>query len=95
MKYIMKHKPFQRRYLGKDKVISALRQTSSLTKASEVLDVSYPTFRRFAKLYKDEDGITLYEKYKNQSGKGINKKKMYRKDSSGTKIHISELDNNL
>tara|TARA_S200000501_G_C20660874_1_gene671815 strand:- start:145 stop:408 length:264 start_codon:yes stop_codon:yes gene_type:complete len=84
----MKYRPFQRRYLGKEKVISALKETSSLSKASEACEVSYPTFRRFAKLYKDDDGISLYDKYKNQSGKGITKTKRFKTDKHGNKINL-------
>jgi len=68
--------PFQRKPLTKGRIMWAIEQTRSLTKASELCDVCYPTFRKYAKLYKDEDGISIFEKFKNQQGKGIPKKKM-------------------
>ena len=76
-------KPFQRKPLSKGRIMWAIEQTLSLTKACELLDVSYPTFRKYAKLYRDEDGISLFEKYKNQSGKGIPKKKMMERNRVG------------
>jgi hypothetical protein len=89
------NKPFQRKFLTEGRIIWAIKQTRSLTRACELLDVSYPTFRKYAKMYKDENGISLFEKYKNQSGKGINKKKMYTRDRFGKKIHINETDNKI
>ena len=76
-------KPFQRKPLSKGRIMWAIEQTLSLTKACELLDVSYPTFKKYAKLYRDEDGISLFEKYKNQSGKGIPKKKMMERNGVG------------
>ena len=91
----MRSRPFQRKFLTEGRIMWAINQTLSLTKASELLDVTYPTFKRYAKMYKDKDGVSIFEKYKNQSGKGINKKKMYRRDRFGNKVNIADLDSNL
>tara|TARA_A100001011_G_scaffold398588_1_gene503588 strand:+ start:404 stop:676 length:273 start_codon:yes stop_codon:yes gene_type:complete len=89
------YRPFTRKFLTEGRIRWALNQTLSLTKACELLDVSYPTFKKYAKMYKDEEGVSLFDKHKNQSGKGINKKKMYRRDRFGKKIHISDINNEL
>ena len=83
-------KPFKIKYLSKDRILESIQKTNSLTKASELLNVSFPTFRKYAKRYKDKDGISLFEKYKNQGGKGINKRKRFRRDKNGNLIHITE-----
>ena len=75
--------PFQRKPLTKGRIMWAIEQTRSLTKASELCDVCYPTFRKYAKLYKDEDGISIFEKFKNQQGKGIPKKKTKERNRFG------------
>ena len=79
----MRVKPFQRKPLTKGRIMWAIKQTRSLTKASELCDVCYPTFRKYAKLYKDEDGISIFEKFKNQQGKGIPKKKTKERNRFG------------
>ena len=75
--------PFQRKPLTKGRIMWAIEQTRSLTKASELCNVCYPTFRKYAKLYKDEDGISIFEKFKNQQGKGIPKKKTKERNRFG------------
>ena len=72
----MSHRnPFRSKPLTKGRIMWAINQTLSLTKASELCNVCYPTFRKYAKMYKDENGVSLFEKYKNQQGKGIPKKR--------------------
>lgn len=52
----------------------AMSQTKSNAEAARFLKVSFPTWKKYAKLYKDEEtGKTLYELHKNQEGKGIHK----------------------
>ncbi len=74
----MNRKPFQSLYpyLTRGRILWALQQTKSLTKASEICGVSYLTFRKYAKLYRTDEGVSLFEEYKNQSGKGIPKPKI-------------------
>ena len=50
-----------------------MAKTKSNRAAARYLNVSYQHYRKYAKLYKNEDGITLLEAHKNQAGKGIPK----------------------
>ena len=73
----MNRKPFQSLYpyLTKGRIIWALQQTKSITSASKLCEVSYITFRKYARMYKNDDGVSLFEQHKNQEGKGIPKPK--------------------
>lgn len=65
----MKPKP-----LSKDQILSAISRTRSNRAAARYLSVSFPHYRKWAKLYKDEaTGKDLFELHKNQSGVGIPK----------------------
>lgn len=61
------------KHLSKDQVISAMNKTKSVRAAARYLNVSYIHMKKWMKLYKNEDGITLFDAHKNQSGKGIPK----------------------
>lgn len=52
---------------------NAMRVTRSNRAAAEYLRVSYTLYKRFAKLYKTKDGISLFDAHVNQSGRGISK----------------------
>jgi hypothetical protein len=65
----MKPKP-----LSKDQILSAISRTRSNRAAARYLSVSFPHYRKWAKLYKDEaTGKDLFELHKNQAGTGIPK----------------------
>ena len=64
----MKPKPFL-----KDDIERAMRMTKSNRSAARYLNCSYTHYKQYAKNFTDENGITLFEKHKNQSGKGISK----------------------
>lgn len=52
----------------------AMENTRSNNEAARFLNVSFPTYKKYALLYIDsESNKTLYELHKNQSGKGISK----------------------
>lgn len=51
----------------------AMRETMSNKAAAKFLGVSFKTYKKYANLYKTEDGKTLFEAHKNQSAKGIPK----------------------
>jgi hypothetical protein len=51
----------------------AMNKTKSVRAAARYLNVSYIHMKKWMKFYKNEDGITLFEAHKNQSGKGIPK----------------------
>lgn len=59
--------------LTREDITRAMNVTLSNRAAARYLHVSYPHYKKYAKLYKDENGIDLYEKHKNQSGKNIPK----------------------
>lgn len=60
--------------LSKEDIIRAMRFTKSNRAAARYLGVSYQHYKPWAKLYRLEDeGPTLFEIHKNQSGKGIPK----------------------
>ena len=58
----------------KDDILRAMRMTKSNRAAARYLGCSLPHYRKYAKLYVDEQtGQTLYETHMNPSGKGIPK----------------------
>lgn len=60
--------------LSKDDVLRAIKMTHSNRAAARYLHVSYNHYKKYAKLYKDEEtGLSLLETHMNQSGKGIPK----------------------
>ena len=59
--------------LSKDDLLRAMKMTRSNRAAARYLHVSYNHYKKYALLYKNEDGITLLEAHKNQAGKGIPK----------------------
>ena len=77
----MNRKPFESLfyYLTKGRILWAIQQTKSITQASKLCEVSYITFRKYARRYKNDEGISLFEQHKNQSGKGIRKRKVVRR----------------
>lgn len=59
--------------LLQSQIEQAMRVTRSNKAASEYLRVSYPLYRKFAKLYKNKEGVTLFDAHLNKSGVGISK----------------------
>ncbi len=60
--------------LLKSNVLYAMENTKSNAEAARFLRVSYPTYKKYAKLYKDDEtGQSLFEIHKNQAGTGIRK----------------------
>lgn len=64
---------YKRRRLTKADIELAMRNTRSNRAASRYLGVAYDTYKFHAKKYTDEHGVSLFEKHKNQAGKGIKK----------------------
>jgi len=60
-------------HLSKEQIQAAMNKTKSVRAAARYLNVSYQHLKKWMKLYKDENGNTLFEAHKNQSGKGIPK----------------------
>jgi hypothetical protein len=62
------------KFLTKEQIVVAQSKTLSNRAAARYLGMDLVTYRKYAKLYKDEaTGKTLYELHKNISGKGIPK----------------------
>ena len=59
--------------LTKEDLLRAMSQTRSNRAAARYLHVSYNHYKKYAKMYKNDDGETLHEAHKNQAGKGIPK----------------------
>jgi len=60
--------------LSKSQILSAMDNTLSNFAAARYLNCSYNHYKRYAKLYVDEEtGQTLFQKHLNASGKGIPK----------------------
>ncbi len=59
--------------LSKDDLLRAMKMTRSNRAAARYLHVSYNHYKKYAKVYKNKDDITLLEAHKNQAGKGIPK----------------------
>ena len=59
--------------LSKEQIVASTNKTLSNRAAARYLNVSYQHFKKWAKLYKNDKGETLFDAHKNQSGKGIPK----------------------
>lgn len=60
--------------ISKEMCLAAMNKTKSVKAAARYLNCSYQHLKRYMKLYQDtETGMTLFDKHKNQSGKGIPK----------------------
>lgn len=63
-----------------------MRHTLSNRAAAEYLRVSYALYSRYAKMFKGPDGVSLFHKHKNKSGKGV-----YKFKKSGTGIRLDDI----
>jgi len=60
--------------LTEQQIRQAMKSTLSNHAAARYLNVSYPTYRMYAKMYNDQEtGKTLFDIHSNPSGKGISK----------------------
>lgn len=58
-------------YLTEPQIKQAITITRSNQQAAAYLRVSFPTYKKYAKLFKDVNGVTYYDLHKNQSGRGM------------------------
>lgn len=63
----------KRKDLDKRDIERAVRNTMSNKQAARYLGISYPTWRKWAKYYTDDYGVSYFDKHKNIPGKGIPK----------------------
>lgn len=59
--------------LTKEDIVRAQTKTRSNMAAARYLHVSYNHYKKYAKMYKNDEGVSLLEAHKNQEGKGIPK----------------------
>lgn len=65
--------PRASKILTKEDILRAQTMTRSNMAAARYLHVSYNHYKKYAKMYKNEEGLTLLEAHLNQEGKGIPK----------------------
>lgn len=65
--------PRAAKILSKEDLLRAMKMTRSNRAAARYLHVSYNHYKKYAKMYKKDNGISLLEAHKNQAGKGIPK----------------------
>lgn len=63
--------PGRRFIVTKRMVEDAISETNSNASAARWLRISYNTYKKYAKVYTDDDGISLFDKHKNQDGIGV------------------------
>lgn len=94
--------------ITEEEIRRAMANTTSNQKAADFLEVTYPTYRKYAKAYKDlETGKSLFEIHKNQAMKGvlgrtwvggqqrINWENILRSDQKATPERLLKLKKNL
>ena len=59
--------------ISKEDILRAQKVTRSNMAAARYLHISYNHYKKYAKMYKNEDGVNLLEAHKNQAGEGIPK----------------------
>lgn len=59
--------------LLQSQIETAMKITRSNRAAAEYLRVSYNLYKKYAKLYRDSSGVSLFDLHKNQCGSGISK----------------------
>lgn len=69
----MKPRKARTSFLLQSQIEQAMKVTRSNRAAAEYLRVSYPLYRRFAKQYTNDEGVSLFDAHYNQSGYGMNK----------------------
>ena len=62
-----------KKFLLQSNIELAMRNTQSNMSAAKFLRVSYNTYKKYASMYKDDEGVILFEKHKNQYGYGISR----------------------
>jgi len=72
--------PRPSKIIPKEDIERAQLRTRSNMAAARYLRVSYDHYKKYAKMYKNEEGVTLLEAHKNQQGKGIPKFALKGKD---------------
>lgn len=61
------------KFLSKEDCLRAMQNTRSNRAAARFLRCSFPHYKKYAKLYTNEEGVSLWEAHKNAAGVGIPK----------------------
>lgn len=81
-RFLKNHGFASKKNITESRIRHAMEHTKSCRTAAEFLNISINTYRKYAKLYIDEEtGLDLYELHKNQEGSGIRKYSRPRKTS--------------
>ena len=67
--------------ITKEDILRAHKVTRSNMAAARYLHISYNHYKKYAKMYKNDEGINLLEAHKNQAGLGIPKFALSGKDT--------------
>ncbi len=67
----MKPRKARTSFLLQSQIEQAMKVTRSNRAAAEYLRVSYPLYRKFAKQYTNDEGVSLFDSHYNQSGFGM------------------------
>lgn len=59
--------------IERQEIERAMRETLSNKAAAKYLGVSFTTYRKYARTYRNSEGVSLYDAHKNQAAKGIPK----------------------
>jgi hypothetical protein len=78
----------QAKPLSKEDILRAMRFTKSNRAAARYLGCSYQHYKPYAKLHTNDEGVTLFDAHKNQSGKGIPKFLPNRRKEPNVKIIV-------
>ena len=65
--------PRAKKVLSREDILRATRMTLSNRAAARYLNVSFNHYKKYAQLYKNDEGKTLYEAHCNPGGKGLPK----------------------
>lgn len=76
--------------ITKEMIISAMDKTRSVRSAARYLNCSYATCKLLMLMFKNEDGISLFDVHKNPHGKGI--PKIWKKSSGRYNNNISIME---
>jgi len=72
--------PTPSKILTKEDILRAQKVTRSNMAAARYLHVSYNHYKKYARMFKNDEGVNLLEVHKNQEGKGIPKFALKGKD---------------
>ena len=76
------------RYLLQSEIEEAMENTKSNLAASKWCKVSFTTYKKYASNYYGKDGVSLYEKHKNQTGRGISQ---FREGHHGNQYPLEDI----